>query len=103
FTWQWKQREHIVLRCLHCTLPASLSHPTAQNTYTRAQDTQHFNNADSADCLYTRDQVPFHDFDCLFSIESLKIRLDPIRQQFHSPFFSIGKKCAKTRPQSFGH
>ena len=104
-----KQIEHIILRCLRCTLPASPSYPAHETRARTHTHTLHASSTDSADRRYVhRDQVPFHAFHCLFSIESLQNLLGPngVKTRifglfrFHRIFFSIEKKCAKTRPKT---
>ena len=104
-----RQIEHSILRYLHCTLPASPSYPASRNTRTHTHTP--FMQAEQTvqtDCMYTGDQVPFHAFHCLFSIESLQNLLGPndVKTRifglfrFHRIFFSIAKKCAKTCPET---
>ena len=101
------QIEHSILRYLHCTLLASPSYPASRNTRTRTHTPfMQAVQTVQTDCMYTGDQVPFHAFHCLFSIESLQNLLGPNNVKtrifglfrFHRIFFSIEKKCAKTCP-----
>ena len=104
-----KQIEHIILRCLRCTLPASPSYPAHETRARTHTPPLHASSTDSADRRYVhRDQVPFHAFHCLFSMESLQNMPGPndIKNaifrslRFHRIFFSIEKKIAKTCPHS---
>ena len=103
-----RQIERSTLRYLHCTLPASPSCPASRNTRTHTHTPlMQAVQTVQTDCMYTGDQVPFHAFHCLFSIESLENLLGPngVKSRsfcvfrFHRIFFLIEKKCAKTRPE----
>ena len=101
-----RQIEHSILRYLHCTLPAPPSYPASRNTRTHTHTPfMQAVQTVQTDGMYTGDQVPFHAFHCLFSIESPQNLLGPngVKTRifglfrFHRIFFSIEKKCAKTR------
>lgn len=102
-----KQIDQNVLRCLDCTSPASLSHPSYE---ARKYTPRH---AACKQCRKYRPSVTVYKGSCTFSRSSLpcfgrklensrglnstRMRDSRLHQSQRS-FFSIGKRCAKTRP-----
>ena len=91
-------------------MPASPSYPASRNTRTHTLISCFMQAVQTVqtDCMYTGNQVPFHAFHCLFSIESPQNLLGRNGFKslifglfcFHRIFFSIEEKCANTRPET---
>ena len=86
-----KQIEHIILRCLRCTLPASPSYPAHE---TRARTHTHTLHASSTavhtDGMYTGIKFRFTHFTASFRWKAFKICQDPTtsKMQFFARFDS---------------
>ncbi|CAM9650646.1 unnamed protein product, partial [Sphacelaria rigidula] len=96
-----KQRELIVLVCLHCTLSASPLPSPARSTHTCTQDTLLASSANSTDRPCTVSRISLSFFDRKLENPSgpncIKTRIFHLTQ-FHRSFFR-SKKSAKTRPK----
>lgn len=92
-----RQRENIILRCLHCTLSTSLSHATLRNAHPQS-GTLHGYSADSTVLPYCRQssRYRFTNSTVFFSIESLQARFSPTDPTYPKSGWSIADRTQHT-------